>query len=140
MAINKNIFKNWSGKNLPIKISHYVKNCHCASRPVWRISWCDQTLRQGNPVALGIEKASNLLEPAVPFDLIFYRGWLHEECETSVLSQHLFEALLGINILVIFVKPSVWPDCAIYWTLCNFSKPLSTISLPKSPTFLGNFC
>ena len=33
----------------------------------------------------------------------------------------------------------VWPDWAIYWTLDNFSKPLATISLPKSPTFSGNF-
>ena len=31
----------------------------------------------------------------------------------------------------------VW---AIYWTLGNFSKPVATISLPKSPIFLGNFC
>ena len=30
---------------------------------------------------------------------------------------------------------SVWPDWAIYWTLGNFSKPLATINLPKSPTF-----
>ena len=29
---------------------------------------------------------------------------------------------------------------AIYWTLGNFLKPLATINLPKSPTFLGNFC
>ena len=35
---------------------------------------------------------------------------------------------------------SVWPDWAIYWTLSNFLKPLATINLPKSPTFLGNFC
>ena len=34
----------------------------------------------------------------------------------------------------------VWPDWAIYWTLGNFSKPVATISLPKSPTFLGNSC
>ena len=34
----------------------------------------------------------------------------------------------------------VWPDWAIYWTLGNFSKPLATINLPKSLTFLGNFC
>ena len=34
----------------------------------------------------------------------------------------------------------VWPDWAIYWTLGNFLKPLATINLPKSPTFLGNFC
>ena len=33
----------------------------------------------------------------------------------------------------------VWPDWAIYWTLGNFLKPLATISLPKSPIFLGNF-
>ena len=35
---------------------------------------------------------------------------------------------------------AVWPDLAIYWTLGNFLKPLATIDLPKSPTFLGNFC
>ena len=33
----------------------------------------------------------------------------------------------------------VWPDWAIYSTLGNFLKPLATIILPKSPTFLGNF-
>ena len=34
---------------------------------------------------------------------------------------------------------AVWPYWAIYWTLGNFLKPMATISLPKSPTFLGNF-
>ena len=34
----------------------------------------------------------------------------------------------------------VWPDWAIYWTLGNILKPLATIDLPKSLTFLGNFC
>ena len=38
------------------------------------------------------------------------------------------------------VLHSVWPDRAIYWTLSNFSMLLATSSLPKSPTFLGNFC
>ena len=33
----------------------------------------------------------------------------------------------------------VWPDWAIFWTLGNFLKPLATINLPKSPTFLGKF-
>ena len=32
------------------------------------------------------------------------------------------------------------PDWAIYWSLGNFLKPLATINLSKSPTFLGNFC
>ena len=31
-------------------------------------------------------------------------------------------------------------DWVIYWTLGNFFKPLATINMPKSPTFLGNFC
>ena len=35
---------------------------------------------------------------------------------------------------------AVWPDWAVYWTLGIFTKPLATINLPKSPTFLGNFC
>ena len=35
---------------------------------------------------------------------------------------------------------AVWPDWAIYWTLGNFSKPLASINMPKSFTFLGNFC
>ena len=34
---------------------------------------------------------------------------------------------------------TVWPDWAIYWTLGPFLKPLATINLPKSHTFLGNF-
>ena len=33
----------------------------------------------------------------------------------------------------------VWPDWAIYWTLGKFLKPLATINLPESPTFLGTF-
>ena len=31
-------------------------------------------------------------------------------------------------------------DWAIYFTLGSFSKPFATINLPKSPTFLDNFC
>ena len=38
------------------------------------------------------------------------------------------------------VLQPVWPDWANYWTLGNFLKPVATINLPKSPTFLGNFC
>ena len=34
----------------------------------------------------------------------------------------------------------VSPNWAIYCTLGNFLKPLATTNLPKSPTFLGNFC
>ena len=38
------------------------------------------------------------------------------------------------------VSSAVWPDWTIYWTLDKFLKPLATINLPKSPTFLCNFC
>ena len=34
----------------------------------------------------------------------------------------------------------MWPDWAIHWTLGNFLNPLATIILPKSFTFLCNFC
>ena len=34
----------------------------------------------------------------------------------------------------------MWPDWAIYWTLYSILKLLATINLPKSATFLGNFC
>ena len=34
---------------------------------------------------------------------------------------------------------TVWPDWAINWTLGNFTKPVATIILLKSPTFVGNF-
>ena len=34
----------------------------------------------------------------------------------------------------------VWPDWEIYWTFGKFLKPLATINLSKSLTFLGNFC
>ena len=37
-------------------------------------------------------------------------------------------------------ESSAWPDWEIYWTLGNFLKPLATINLSISPTFLGNFC
>ena len=40
----------------------------------------------------------------------------------------------------IYRPPSLWPDWAIYWTLGIYSNPLAIINLPKSPTFLGNFC
>jgi len=45
---------------------------------------------------------------------------------------------IGIVLQVVILPVS--SDLAIYWTLGNFLKPLATINLPKSPTFLGNFC
>ena len=65
---------------------------------------------------------------------------------TPVLSTALAPAPLGMIFscfMVTFLNgPSlaVWPDWAIFWTLGKFLKPLATINLPKSPTFLDNFC
>ena len=37
------------------------------------------------------------------------------------------------------LEHSVWPNWEIYCTFGNFLKHLTTIILPDSPTFLGNF-
>ena len=52
------------------------------------------------------------------------------------------QLLLSSIISLCFNEGSraVWPDWAIYWTLGNFLKPLATINLPKSLSFLANFC
>ena len=49
-------------------------------------------------------------------------------------TKYLRNFWLALNM---FVSEAVFPDLAIYWTLGNLSKPLATINLPKSPTFLG---
>ena len=41
---------------------------------------------------------------------------------------------------IIFCNATSVTRFAIFWTLDNFLKPLATINLPKSPTFLGKFC
>ena len=71
---------------------------------------------------------------------------LNVACGNSVLifnSESLFTQTFSSKIFARGLPPgqswAVWPDCAIYWTLGNFSKPLVTINLPKSSTFLGNF-
>ena len=47
---------------------------------------------------------------------------------------------LGIGNQIAPHLEAVWPDLAIYWTLGKFLKPLVTLNLPKSLTFLRNFC
>ena len=67
---------------------------------------------------------------------------------TSLSVSVYFSFLLSLFYCIISPSPcqplchslSVWPDWAIYLTLGNFLKPLATINLSKSPTFLGNFC
>ena len=73
--------------------------------------------------------------------------WIIEECDSKAVA-FLSSTLVSTRRTLAYVKkqkcrlrpPPVWPDWAIYCTLGNFSKPLAAINLPKSPTFLGNFC
>ena len=89
----------------------------------------------------------SLLPLSLPFCLLF--GFF-----SSFLSNHLSHLSVFQSFSPLFVcqKSSnqsrcssltrwlpVWPDWAIYSTLGNFLKPLATINLFKSPTFLGNF-
>ena len=47
--------------------------------------------------------------------------------------------IINFQNLSEFNSEVVRPDWASYWTLGNFLKPLATVKLAKSPTFLGNF-
>ena len=51
-----------------------------------------------------------------------------------------FAFLIFCLCLYSAMSNAVWPDRVIFWTLGNFLKPLATILLPNSLTFLGNFC
>ena len=69
----------------------------------------------------------------------FSNDHLHDE----TIQNHLGRLLWRLNSLVFYPcerLEAVWPDLVIYRTLGNFLKPLATIKLPQSPTFLGNFC
>ena len=61
-------------------------------------------------------------------------------CSSDVLPNVLLTNKLNTGFFLLQRRQAVWPDLAIFWTLGNFLKPLATINLPKSPTFLGKFC
>ena len=56
-----------------------------------------------------------------------------------VCSCHFPSSVFPTYLCSFCLLQPVWPDWAIYWTLGKFLKPLATIYLPKSPTFLGKF-
>ena len=68
-----------------------------------------------------VRKRSNMLK------VVFFYHWA-------------IPGLFLSNSFHLWLIPPLWPDWAIFWTLGNFSKPLATVNLPNSPTFLGNFC
>ena len=50
------------------------------------------------------------------------------------------DAALNCGYICKYSLANVWADWAIYWTLGNFASLWQQLILPKSPTFLGNFC
>ena len=70
--------------------------------------------------------------------IIIIKGWL-QKIETaknnicSILPQSGLLFRLQPVIYLNFYSRAVWPDCAIYWTLGNFLKPLATIICPNLP-------
>ena len=55
-------------------------------------------------------------------------------------SRRKFEVRLSHLPTQVGRQVAVWPDCAIYCTFGNCSKPAATIILPKLPTFISNLC
>ena len=70
------------------------------------------------------------------------RGILRHNCnhDKYLGYWHLFLMWHSTCINLKQMLYSVWPDWTIYSTYGNFSKPVATIILPKSPTFLYYFC
>ena len=58
--------------------------------------------------------------------------------ETDAGDGHLKLHLSILGVSSASASAAVWPDWAIYWTLGKFLKPLATINLPKSLSFLCN--
>ena len=56
------------------------------------------------------------------------------------LTDRALHLLHLLHKLLLILPSELRSDWAIYWTLGNFLMPLAKINLPKSPTFLGNFC
>ena len=76
----------------------------------------NQTLKRTQSIQ-SLDNASNLIFRYIIFDTPTSPFWMGRYC-----------------------LKTVWPDWTIYRTLDDFLKIWATIYLPKSPTFLGNFC
>ena len=102
---------NWSTPCSDQDISSHFQICLCKLNRWW---------------------AKNLTQILQHLNLHFLPMFCHFSCLSLSLSLcHMYSPSYS---------HSVRPDWAIYWTLGNFSKPLATINLPNSLTFLGNFC
>ena len=77
-------------------------------------------------------------ERNINFKTNFFVSLLHWIRRSFVCSEPFLLPVLFRRLTT--TSTSGWPDWAIYFTCGNFSKPFATINLPKSLTFLGNFC
>ena len=65
---------------------------------------------------------------------------IHEKYEKwAKIPEMLTRSKLSSVVKIKLTEDAVWADWAIYCTLGNFSKPVATIFLLRSPTFFGNF-
>ena len=55
---------------------------------------------------------------------------------------YLLSEVVGPRFFFLWFNDNQWDQIGWLgdWTMGNFSKPVATISLSKSPGFLGNFC
>ena len=79
----------------------------------------------------------------------YYSTFYIQKYDIYKSKQNAIRVYLNLTVMSNFTKVrvhcivdtnAVWPDVAIYWTLGYFLKPLAKINLPKSLTFIGNFC
>ena len=70
---------------------------------------------------------------------VLFFNYLHAHFVPFLILKLLKLLVLPLHYTYLPTNLPVWPDWAIYLTLGKFLKPLATINLPKSPTFLGQF-
>ena len=114
------------------KILKWVKNCHWSV--IQKLLWLLTLLKSLNLTKSNVKADSrHLLGTSASISaqtVEFDPDW-------AVFTSHLWHCTFDtVNCCL----HPVWPDWVIYWTMGNFSIPLATIILPKSATFLSNFC
>ena len=111
-----------------------------------KILWYFKTSYSSGTEEIEIFKLYN-----ISFSSYGYLHFVFDKCDNYFNFWNIFHSRLAASLSaasrwgqcdVFMHRPiaAVWPDWAIYWILGKFLKPLATINLPKSPTFLGYWC
>ena len=99
---------------------HALYNTECYSQVSWKIMY---HVKHNEDLHRSKWRASGVLQRRQFFEKMSWYFWQ---------SKIPFEIYLS--------SPNSVTRLGIFWTLGNFLKPLVTINLSKSLTFLGNFC